>query len=154
MCKTSSAYVQHVVLHATRNQGTTTLLSLTEFKSYLILLNFIGWNHELMKKGRELEYPEKIPTSFRKCHILKPKNSREWMPGGYSSNDQLQWISLEIDDVHKTDAPERSSSPAANVSGLIYVRSRQVQNLSGQDVLLTVLMFEPTSRKSSLQNFS
>ena len=36
-CNTSGAYhVQHVVLHATWHEGTAQLLSLTEFKSYLL----------------------------------------------------------------------------------------------------------------------
>ena len=43
MCNTSSAYhMQHVVLHATWYKGTAQLLSLTEFKSHLFELYFIG----------------------------------------------------------------------------------------------------------------
>ena len=42
-CNTSSAYqVQHVVLHATWYEGTAQLLSLTELKSHLFELYFIG----------------------------------------------------------------------------------------------------------------
>ena len=42
-CNTSSAYhVQHVVLRATWDEGTAQLLSLTEFKSHLFELYFIG----------------------------------------------------------------------------------------------------------------
>ena len=42
-CNTPSAYhVQHVVLRATRYEGTAQLLSLTEYKSHLFELYFIG----------------------------------------------------------------------------------------------------------------
>ena len=42
-CNTSSAcHVQHVVLHAMWYEGTAQLLSLTEFKSHLFELYFIG----------------------------------------------------------------------------------------------------------------
>ena len=42
-CNTSNAYhVQHVVLRATRYDGTAQLLSLTAFKSHLLQLYFIG----------------------------------------------------------------------------------------------------------------
>ena len=42
-CNTSGAYlVQHVVLRATRYEGTAQLLSLTEFKSHLFQLYIIG----------------------------------------------------------------------------------------------------------------
>ena len=43
MCNTSNAYhVQHVALLATRYEGTAQLLSLTELKSHLFELHFIG----------------------------------------------------------------------------------------------------------------
>ena len=43
MCNTSSAYrVQHVVLRATWYEGTAQLLSLTELKSHLFELYFVG----------------------------------------------------------------------------------------------------------------
>ena len=42
-CNTSSAYhVQHVMLHATWYKGTAQLLSLTELKSHLFELYFVG----------------------------------------------------------------------------------------------------------------
>ena len=42
-CNTSSAYhVQHVVLRATWYEGTAQLLSLTELKSHLFELDFVG----------------------------------------------------------------------------------------------------------------
>ena len=42
-CNTSSAYyVQHVMLHAMRYEGTAQLLSLTDLKSHLFELYFIG----------------------------------------------------------------------------------------------------------------
>ena len=61
-CNTSSAYhVQHVVLRATWYEGAAQLLSLTELKSHLFELYFIGWTIKPMKEGRKLEYPEKTP---------------------------------------------------------------------------------------------
>ena len=61
-CNTSGAYhVQHVVLHATWYEGTAQLLSLTELKSHLFELYFIGWTIKPMKEGRKREYPEKTP---------------------------------------------------------------------------------------------
>ena len=46
-----------VVLRATRYEGTAQLVSLTELKSHLFELYFIGWTTKLMKP----EYPEKTP---------------------------------------------------------------------------------------------
>ena len=61
-CNTSSAYhVQHVILCATWYEGTAQLLSLTELKSHLFELYFVGWIIKLMKEGRKPEYPEKTP---------------------------------------------------------------------------------------------
>ena len=61
-CNTSSAHhVQHVVLRATWYEGTAQLLSLTEFKSHLFELYFVGWIIKPMKEGRKPEYPEKTP---------------------------------------------------------------------------------------------
>ena len=61
-CNTSSTYhVQHVVLRATWYEGTAQLLSLTELKSHLFELYFVGWIIKLMKEGRKPEYPEKTP---------------------------------------------------------------------------------------------
>ena len=60
-CNTSSAYhVQLVMLRATWYEGTAQLLSLTELKSHLFELYFIGWiirpmNHENPYLGREAE---------------------------------------------------------------------------------------------------
>ena len=33
----------------------------TEFKSHLVQLYFIAWNHYPMKEGRKLEHPKKTP---------------------------------------------------------------------------------------------
>ena len=61
-CNTSSAYhVQHVVLRATWYEGTAQLLSMTEFKSRLFEILLYWLNHDPMKEGRKLEYPEKTP---------------------------------------------------------------------------------------------
>ena len=51
--------MQHVVLRATWYNGTAQLLSLTELKSHLFELYFVGI--KLMKEGRKPEYPEKTP---------------------------------------------------------------------------------------------
>ena len=50
-----------VMLHATWYEGTTQLLSLTELKSHLFELYFIGWTIKTMKEGRKPEYSEKTP---------------------------------------------------------------------------------------------
>ena len=50
-----------VMLRATWYEGTAQLLSLTELKSHLFELYFIGWTIKLMKEGRKPEYPEKTP---------------------------------------------------------------------------------------------
>ena len=50
-----------VMLRATWYEGTAQLLSLTELKSHLFELYFIGWTIKLMKKGRKPEYLEKTP---------------------------------------------------------------------------------------------
>ena len=50
-----------VMLRATCYEGTAQLLSLTELKSHLFELYFIGWTIKPMKEGRKPEYPEKTP---------------------------------------------------------------------------------------------
>ena len=61
-CNTLSAYhVQHVVLCATWYERTAQLLSLTELKSHLFELYFVGWTIKPKKEGRKPEYPEKTP---------------------------------------------------------------------------------------------
>ena len=64
-----ASHVQHierlsrasVMLLATWCKGTAQLLSLTEFKSHLFELYFVGWIIKQMKEGRKPEYPEKTP---------------------------------------------------------------------------------------------
>ena len=53
--------MQHVMLRATWYEGTAQLLSLTELKSHLFVLYFVGWIIKPMKEGRKPEYPEKTP---------------------------------------------------------------------------------------------
>ena len=76
-CNTSSVYhVQHVVLRATWYEGTAQLLNLTEFKSNLFELHFVGRIISRWKSGGNLSTRRKpLATSFRKCHILKPEDS-------------------------------------------------------------------------------
>ena len=76
-CNTSSIYrVQHVVLHATGYKGTAQLSSLTEFKSHLFELYFIGWTSNRWRSGgNRSTWRKPLATSFRKCHILKPEDS-------------------------------------------------------------------------------
>ena len=49
------------MIRATWYEGTAQLLSLTELKSHLFELYFIGWTIKPMKVGRKPEYPEKTP---------------------------------------------------------------------------------------------
>ena len=49
------------MLRATWYEGTAQLLSLTELKSHLFELYFIGWTIKPMKEERKPEYPEKTP---------------------------------------------------------------------------------------------
>ena len=74
---TSSAYhMQHVVLRAAQYEGTAQLLSLTEMKSHLFELCFIGWNiNRWGRGGNQSTWRKPLVTSFRKCHILKPNGS-------------------------------------------------------------------------------
>ena len=60
-CNTLSAYHMQVSLRATWYEGTAQLLSLTELKSHLFELYFIGWTIKPMDEGRKPEYPEKTP---------------------------------------------------------------------------------------------
>ena len=50
---------------ATWYEGTAQLPSLTELKSHLFELYFIGWIIKPMKEGRKPEYPEKTPDDER-----------------------------------------------------------------------------------------
>ena len=76
-CNTLSAYhMQHVVLGATWYEGTAQLFSLTELKSHLFELYFIGWTIKLWKRGGNWSTRRKSLTmSFRKCYMLKSKDS-------------------------------------------------------------------------------
>ena len=62
------------MLCTTWYKGTAQLLSLTELKSHLFELYFVGWIIKPMKEGRKLEYPEKtLGDELKKCqkwHIL------------------------------------------------------------------------------------
>ena len=64
VCKsraTHRALVTSSMSFATWYEGTAQLLSLTELKSHLFYLCFIGWTIKPMKEGRKPEYPEKTP---------------------------------------------------------------------------------------------
>ena len=50
-----------VMLCATWYEGTAQPISLTELKSHLFELYFIGWTIKPMKEGRKPEYLEKTP---------------------------------------------------------------------------------------------
>ena len=51
-----------VMFRASWYEGTAQLLSLTELKSHLFELYFIGWTIRPMKEGRKPEYLEKTPA--------------------------------------------------------------------------------------------
>ena len=53
--------LSHATCCATWCEGIAQLLSLTELKSHLFELYFIGWIIKPMKEGRKPEYPEKTP---------------------------------------------------------------------------------------------
>ena len=61
LVRRDSSASEIVMLHATWYEGTVQLLSLTELKSHLFELYFIGWTIKLMKEGRKPECPEKTP---------------------------------------------------------------------------------------------
>ena len=58
------------MLRATWYEGTVQLLSLTELKSHLFELYFIGWTIKLTKEGRKPEYPEKTPGDTQRLLLL------------------------------------------------------------------------------------
>ena len=80
MCNTSSAYhVQHVMLRTTWYEGTAQLLSLTQLKSHLFEIYFIAWTIYRWRRGPNRSTWRKPPaTSFRKCHMLQPEDSRPY----------------------------------------------------------------------------
>ena len=85
---TSCAYhVQQVVLRAMWYEGTTKLLSSTEFKSLLFELYFIGWTINRWRRGgNQSTWRKPLATSFRKCHILKSEDSSpKWDSNPYNS---------------------------------------------------------------------
>ena len=66
----------HQALIAAWHKGTTQLLSLTEFKSHLFELFFIGWTINWWRRGGDRSTRRKpLATSFRNCHILKHEDS-------------------------------------------------------------------------------
>ena len=66
--------MQRIVFCATWYEGTSQLLHLTELKSHLFEFYFIGWTINRWRRGGNLSTQRKpLVTSFRKCHILKPK---------------------------------------------------------------------------------
>ena len=89
-CNTSSGYhVQHVVLRATWYEVTPQLLSLTELKSYLFELHFIGWTNTPMKKGRKPEYPEKTPDD--ELQNMPHTKARKFKPQARPEPVQQHW---------------------------------------------------------------
>ena len=92
-CNTSSAYhVLHVVLRATWNEGTAQLLNLTEFKSHLSELYFIGWTTNRRRRGGNRSTRRKpLATSFRKCHNTK---ARRFKPPATFEPAQQHWWQL------------------------------------------------------------
>ena len=61
-------YVQHVVLRAMWYEGTVQLLSLTELKSHLFELYFIGWTINRWRRGgNRSTWRNPLATNFRKC---------------------------------------------------------------------------------------
>ena len=67
-----------VMLRTTWYEETAQLLSLTELKSHLFELYFIGWTIKPMKEGRKPEYPEKTPSDEL---LKKPQTkSRRFKP--------------------------------------------------------------------------
>ena len=76
MCNTLSTYhKQHDVLCATWYKGTAQLLSLTECKSHLFELYFIGWTIDWWRRRENRSnFRKPLAISFRKCHIPKPKD--------------------------------------------------------------------------------
>ena len=89
-CNTSSAYhVQHVVLRATWYKGTAQLLSLTELKSHLFELYFVGWIIKPMKEGRKPEYPEKTPGD--ELQKMPHTTARKFKPQVRLKPAQLHW---------------------------------------------------------------
>ena len=64
-------------------QETTQLISLTEFKSHLVELYFVGGNYQLMKEGRKMEFPEKTcddelqKTAHTTAQQFKPQSRLE-----------------------------------------------------------------------------
>ena len=70
-CTTSAYYMQHVVLRATQYERTAQLLNLTEFKSLLFELYFIGWTINRWRRGGNWSTRRKLlATSFRKSGVL------------------------------------------------------------------------------------
>ena len=87
-CNTSSVYhMQHVVLRAMWSEGTAQLLNLTDFKSHLFELYFIGWTINWWRRGGNRSTQRKpLATSFRKCHILNPRDaSPKWDSNPHNS---------------------------------------------------------------------
>ena len=67
-CNTLSAHhVQHVMLHAAWYEGTTQLLSLTEFKSHLFELYFIGWT---INVGEQSVYLINCVCDITNCMLM------------------------------------------------------------------------------------
>ena len=93
-CNTSSVcHMQNVMLRATWYKRTAQLLSLTDFKSHLFELYFIGWTVNQWQRGGNWSTRRKpLVTSFRKCHLLKPEDSRpKWDSNPHNSiGDRLE----------------------------------------------------------------
>ena len=51
----------HVTCHLVRRDSSAIKVSVTELKSHLFELYFIGWTIKLMKEGGKPEYPKKTP---------------------------------------------------------------------------------------------
>ena len=77
-CVTHQALVTCNMSCAMLCKGTVQLLSLTELKSHLFWLYFIGCNHWLMKEERKPEYWEKTPDD--KLQKMPHTKARKYQP--------------------------------------------------------------------------
>ena len=77
------------MLRATWYKGTAQLLSLTELKSHLFELYFIGWTIKPMKEGRKPEYPEKTPGD--ELQKMPHTTARRFKPQTRLEPSQQHW---------------------------------------------------------------
>ena len=110
-----------VMPRATWYEGTAQLLSLTELKSHIFELYFIGWTIKPMKEGRKPEYPEKTPGD--ELQTMPHTTAQRFKPQTRLEPVQQHWWQARKADM-RTITPRVAASVRIQTNKLYYCSPR------------------------------